>query len=72
MHAVYIAGDVADQISPKYRHDHPEINWIQLRGLRHMTPHQYGATLAIRVWLAATEGFPEMMGHLEKLLSKKE
>ena len=63
-----LIGDVADQISPKYRHDHPEINWIQLTGLHHMIEHQYGDTLAKRLWLTATEGLPEMMKHLEKLL----
>src|SRR5690349_21845429 len=63
-----LIGDVADHISPNYREEHPEINWSQLIGLHHMIEHQYGETLAKRLWLSATEGLPEMMKHLQKLL----
>ena len=63
-----LIGDVADHIPPKYRDKHPEIDWGNLMGLHHMIEHQYGDTLAKRVWFAATESLPEMMGNLEKLL----
>ena len=63
-----LIGDVADHIPPKYRDKHPEIDWGKLMGLHHMIEHQYGDTLAKRVWFAATESLPEMMGNLKKLL----
>ena len=65
-----LIGDVADHISPKYREKHPEIDWIKLTDLRHLIEHQYGDTLAKRLWLTATEGLPEILGHLEPLLSE--
>ena len=66
-----LIGDVADHISPMYREKHPQINWIILTDLRHMIEHQYGETLAKRMWITATESLPEMMGDLEKLISNK-
>jgi uncharacterized protein with HEPN domain len=63
-----LIGDVADHIPSKFRDKHPEIDWGKLMGLHHMIEHQYGDTLAKRVWFAATESLPEMMGNLEKLL----
>ena len=64
-----LIGDVAFQVSPKYRKKHPEIDWNRLTALRHMIEHQYGETVTKRLWLTATEGLPEMLGYLEKLLS---
>lgn len=66
-----LIGDVADHIPLKYREKHPEINWITLTQLHHMIEHQYGDTLAKRLWLTATEGLPEIVQHLEPLLSNK-
>ena len=63
-----LIGDVADHIPTKFRDKHPDIDWGKLMGLHHMIEHQYGDTLAKRVWFAATESLPEMMGNLEKLL----
>lgn len=65
-----LIGDVADHISLQYREKHPEIDWIKLTDLRHMLEHQYGDTLAKRLWLTATEGLPEILRHLEPLLSE--
>jgi uncharacterized protein with HEPN domain len=66
-----LIGDVADHIPLKFREKHPEINWIKLSEFHHMLEHQYGETLAKRMWIAATESLPEIMGHLEPLLSEK-
>jgi len=63
-----LIGDVADHIPPKFRKNHPEIDWTQLTRLHHMIEHQYGETLTKRLWLAATEGLPEILKPLEKLL----
>jgi uncharacterized protein with HEPN domain len=66
---LHLIGGVAAQISPKFRNNHPEIDWDKLTGLRHMIERQYGDSLAKRTWLTATKGLPEMMRHLETLLS---
>ena len=66
-----LIGDVADHVPLKFREKHPEVNWIKLAEFHHMMEHQYGEPLIRRMWITATEGLPEMMGQLEKLLSKR-
>ena len=66
-----LIGNVADHIPLKFREKHPEINWITLTQLHRMIEHQYGERLAKRLWLTATEGLPEILAHLEPLLSNK-
>jgi uncharacterized protein with HEPN domain len=63
-----LIADVSFQISPRFRKKHPEIDWNRLTEFRHMIERQYGETLTKRVWLTATEGLPEILKSLEKLL----
>ena len=69
---LHVIGEVAAHIAPQFCQKHPEIEWIKLSGLRRFIAHQYGDTVIKRVWLAATEGLPEMLVPLEKLLSEQE
>jgi uncharacterized protein with HEPN domain len=67
-----VIGEAAAHISPQFRKKHPEINWARLVELRNVLAHEYGETLTNRVWLAATDGLPEIVQPLEKLLSEQE
>jgi uncharacterized protein with HEPN domain len=67
-----VIGEAAVHISPQFRKKHPEINWARLVELRNVLAHEYGETLTNRVWLAATDGLPEILQPLEKLLSEQE
>jgi uncharacterized protein with HEPN domain len=63
-----VIGEAAVHISPQYRKQHPEISWKRLVELRNVLAHEYGETLIGRVWVAATEGVPELLAGMEKLL----
>ncbi len=65
---LHVIGEAAVHISPQYRKEHPEVNWTRLVELRNILAHEYGETLTNRVWLAATEGIPEVLAILVKLL----
>jgi uncharacterized protein with HEPN domain len=67
-----VIGEAAVHISPQFRKNHPEINWARLIELRNVLAHEYGETLTNRVWLAATDGLPEVLQPLEELLSEQE
>jgi len=47
----------------------PAYLWDTCNAARHLVEYQYGETLARRTWLTATEGLPEIVEHLEPLLS---
>ncbi len=67
-----VIGEVAVHISPQFRKNHSEINWARLIELHNVLAHEYGETLTNRVWLAATDGLPEVLQPLENLLSEQE
>jgi uncharacterized protein with HEPN domain len=67
-----VIGEAAVHISPQFCKRHPEINWARLIELRNVLAHEYGETLTNRVWLAATDGLPEILKPLEKLISEQE
>jgi len=63
-----VVGEAAVHISPQFRKQHPEIAWTRLIELRNILAHEYGETLLNRVWVAATQGVPELLAALAKLL----
>lgn len=65
---LHVIGEAAVHISPQFRKKHPELNWARLVELRNVLAHEYGETLTNRVWVAATEGLPEILEALENLL----
>ena len=67
---LHVIGEIAAHISPQLREKHPEVDWHSLSTLRRFLALQYGDTVIRRVWLAATEGLPEMLVPLEKLISE--
>ncbi|MEW5828175.1 MAG: HepT-like ribonuclease domain-containing protein [Chloroflexota bacterium] len=63
-----VIGEAAVHISPQFRKQHPEIGWTRLVELRNILAHEYGETLLNRVWIAATQGIPELLAALKNLL----
>jgi uncharacterized protein with HEPN domain len=68
---LHVIGEAAVHISPQFRKKHPEINWARLIELRNVLAHEYGETLTNRVWLAATDGLPELLKALDALLAEE-
>jgi uncharacterized protein with HEPN domain len=69
---LHVIGEAAHHISPQFRKKHPQIHWKRLIELRNILAHEYGETLINRVWLAATDGLPEILRSLEELLAEEE
>jgi uncharacterized protein with HEPN domain len=69
---LHVIGEAAHHISPQFRKKHPQMNWKRLIELRNILAHEYGETLINRVWLAATDGLPEILRSLEELLAEEE
>ena len=67
-----VIGEAAVHISPQFRRKHPEINWARLVELRNVLAHEYGETLTNRVWLAATDGLPEILEPLDRIIREEE
>ena len=67
-----IIGEAAVHISPQFRGEHPEVAWKYFIEFRNILAHEYGETLLNRIWLAATQGVPELLAALLKLLPEQD
>lgn len=66
-----VIGEAAAHVSGGYQDQHPEIPWIQIIGQRNILAHEYGEILVERIWLTATRSLPELLKHLESLVSEE-
>lgn len=65
-----VIGEAAVHVSPRFRGQHPEINWKRLVELRNVIAHEYEETLTSRIWIAVTEVIPGLFEPLDKLLAE--
>ena len=66
---LHVIGEASHHVSPQFRNKHPEINWKRLIELRNVIAHEYGETLMNRIWVASTDGLPELIETLNQLLA---
>lgn len=66
-----IIGEAARRVSEKFRHEHPEIPWQGIIGLRNVIAHEYGELDHNRLYTVARDGVPELTRALEQILDRK-
>lgn len=66
--ALEILGEAARRVSLSFREAHPEIPWRDLIGQRNVLAHDYGEIKQDRIWEAATQHAPKLIGQLEPLV----
>src|SRR5687767_12271994 len=64
-----IIGEAAGRVSSAFRAEHPEIPWRDMVGLRNVLAHDYAEIVDQQVWDVAFERLPELISHLDALLS---
>lgn len=63
-----IIGEATKNISDEYRHQHPEIPWRKMAGMRDMVIHQYYNVDYRAVW-DTIQLLPDLKNKIEKLLT---
>jgi len=61
-------GEAATKVSIEYREQHPEIDWVQMIGMRHRLVHDYRNINVEKVWEALDSGVPPLIERLESLV----
>jgi uncharacterized protein with HEPN domain len=69
---VEVVGEAARQVSEDARRRAPGIPWAQTVGMRNILAHDYGAVDLERVYSVVTEDLPELLEHINKLISSLE
>ncbi len=68
MQLLQIIGEAARRVSDRFRHDHPEIAWAQIIGLRNRLIHGYDTVDLDRLWQVMTTDLPALTTALDRIL----
>jgi len=71
LHQILILGEAAKRVTDTYRHDHPDIPWRQMAGMRDVVIHAYDSVDLDEVWNTATGDVPELLAQIRPLLPKR-
>ena len=66
---IEIIGEAARGVSAEFQASHAEIPWRPIIAQRHVLAHDYGEIVDERIWRVATEYVPELIPHLEIILT---
>lgn len=69
VHLLEIVGEAAGKISQDFRHEHPEIPWNRISGIRNRLVHGYFDIDMDIVWETVTTRLPELIAQLKKLVA---
>lgn len=63
-----LIGEMVDRISDKFKTDHPDIDWTQIKGLRNIIAHDYFGVDAEEIWQIIKNQLPDLKTSAKKLL----
>jgi uncharacterized protein with HEPN domain len=68
VYVMQTVGEAATKVSKEFREEHPEIDWVNIIGMRNRLVHDYRRINVEKVWEALESGVPELIAHLERLV----
>ena len=68
IYALGVIGEAAGNIPPPFRHEHPEVPWGQMIGLRNKVIHGYTGVNVIIIWKTVEQDLPDLIPKIEHLL----
>jgi uncharacterized protein with HEPN domain len=64
-----VMGEAAKHVSPSFKAAYPDIPWRQIAGMRDILIHAYNRVDLEIVWTATQFSIPQVIPHLETLIS---
>lgn len=64
-----VIGEAAGRVSGKFQTAHPGIPWKEIRGMRSILAHDYGAVDYQAIYKTVTHDLPALLKKLERLLA---
>jgi uncharacterized protein with HEPN domain len=72
LHVLQKIGEAATKVSQQFKDEHPEIEWVDIIGLRHRLVHDYRNINLTKVWESVQLGVPRLIEQLERLVLPEE
>jgi len=72
LHHLQIVGEAARALSEEFRERHPDDDWRQAAGLRHILVHEYFRIDPDQIWRIVERDLVPLKGKIEALLSQTE
>lgn len=69
---IEIIGEAVYMLTKEFREAHPEVNWRQIEGMRHVLVHGYYNIDPMSLWNTIECDIPALRPEIEKLLSEYE
>lgn len=66
---IEIVGEAANNLTKELMEQHPEVNWKDVIGMRHVLVHDYYNINARTAWQTAQDNLPSLKKQIEKILS---
>ncbi len=63
-----VIGEMIDKISDKFKRQHPEIEWIKIKGFRNIVAHDYFGIDAEEVWQIIKTKIPALKSGIKLML----
>ena len=63
-----VIGEMIDKISDEFKTNHPEIEWIKIKGFRNIVAHDYFGIDAEEVWQIIKTKIPTLKSDIKLLL----
>lgn len=67
---VEIIGEAVYKLTLQFREEHPEVNWDDIEGMRHVLVHGYYKIRPNQLWETVQNDIPELKPKIEALLDK--
>jgi uncharacterized protein with HEPN domain len=67
VHLLETIGEAAKGVSPEYRHEHPDLPWKKIAGMRDRLVHGYFEVNLDIVWRTVTGDLPDLAARLDRL-----
>jgi uncharacterized protein with HEPN domain len=63
-----IIGEVVDKLYEEFKREHPDIEWIKIKGFRNIVAHDYLGIDAEEVWQIIKNKIPSLKSDIKLLL----
>jgi uncharacterized protein with HEPN domain len=72
LYEITVTGEIVKRLSPEFRQSHPEIQWMQIAGMRDKLVHDYNKVDLDLTWEVTQSSIPELLEFVLPFLPQEE